>query len=267
MTRTVKRIGTVVHTGRPGAAEAAEKVGAYLREHGLEVEEAAPGSQVDLIIAFGGDGTLLRAAQIAGPNGAVVLGVNHGRLGFLTSLERADLDEALPAIAAGNFEVEERTLLRVEVDGTPYGVALNDAVVEKPRAGRAIRVDLQIGGDTLVSWAADAVIVATSTGSTAYALSAGGPVVSPRLDLLIVTPVAPHGPFGRSLVVPPDELVEIKVSDQAALAIDGVATCSLEPGATVSVRRAPGTLRLARLRSVGFWQLVREKFGLDRGSQ
>lgn len=262
----MKSVGTVVHTGRAGAAEAAARVAAFLRERGIAVADAEAGSDADLIVAFGGDGTLLRAAQISGQDGPPVLGVNHGHLGFLTSLERDHLEAALPAIAEGRFEVEERTLLSVDVDGAPCGLALNDAVVEKARAGRAIRVDLEIAGDRLVSWSADAVIVATSTGSTAYALSAGGPVVSPRLDLLIVTPVAPHGPFGRSLIVPPDESVRVHVRDEAALALDGSELRSLAPDTVVTVRRAEGALRLARLRSIGFWGLVRDKFGLTGGS-
>lgn len=259
----MKRVGTVVHTGRPGAADAAARVGAYLHERGLTVTEAAAGADLDLIIAFGGDGTLLRAAHLAGPDGPPVLGVNHGRLGFLTAIERAHLDAALPAIAEGRLHVEERSLLAIEVDGDDVGRALNDAVIEKPRAGRTIRVGIAIDGQDLVSWAADAVIVGTSTGSTAYAFSAGGPVVSPRLDLMVVTPVAPHGPFGRSVIVPPDEVVSLTVGDQAALAIDGITARMLEAGSVIRIRRDPGRLRLARLEPLRFWGLLRDKFGLD----
>lgn len=259
----MKRVGTVVHTGRPGAVDAAARVSAYLQERGAAVTEASAGADLDLIIAFGGDGTLLRAAHLAGPDGPPVLGVNHGRLGFLTAIERAHLDAALPAIAEGRWAIEERSLLSIDVDGEEAGRALNDAVIEKPRAGRAIRVAIAIDGQDLVSWAADAVIVGTSTGSTAYAFSAGGPVVSPRLDLMVVTPVAPHGPFGRSVIVPPDEVVALTVADHAALALDGVTARMLEPGATIHIRRDPGRLRLARLEPLRFWGLLRDKFGLD----
>lgn len=261
----MKRVGTVAHSARPGAAEAAARASAYLREHGIIVEEAAPGGDEDLILAFGGDGTLLRAAHIAGPDGPPVMGINHGRLGFLTAVERAQLETALPEIAAGRIHVEERTLLTVRVDGEIAGRALNDAVIEKPRAGRAIRVSVSIDGERLADWAADAVIVATATGSTAYSFSAGGPVVSPRLDLMVVTPVAPHGSYGLSIVVPPDEAVVITAADAASLTIDGERAREMEPGGSVTVKRDPGKVRLARLQAVGFWGLLRDKFGLDEG--
>jgi NAD+ kinase len=154
---------------------------------------------------------------------------------------------------------------RIEGSGSPVTVrALNDVIVEKVAVGRSIRLSIAIGGEPFVGWAADGVIVATSTGSTAYSFSAGGPVVSPRLDCMIVTPVAPHGLFNRSVVVPPDEEVLVRVGSdqQAALSPDGGAAIPVEPGTEVRVRPSESRIRLAKVEPAPFWRLVRAKLPL-----
>jgi NAD+ kinase len=197
------------------------------------------------------------------------MGVNLGHLGFLSALEDGDLDAVIDALADGGFSVDERTMVRAVITspGTTAVTldALNDVIVEKQRVGRSIRLRVTIGGEPVVSWAADGVIVATSTGSTAYSFSAGGPVVSPRLECLLVTPVAPHGMFGRTMVLPPDEEVAVDLatdSDPAALSPDGGTGVDLAPGSNIAVRLGDRVARLAHIEPSPFWRLVREKFGL-----
>jgi NAD+ kinase len=146
--------------------------------------------------------------------------------------------------------------------------ALNDIIVAKVATGRAIRLAVSIGGEPLVSWAADGIIIATATGSTAYSFSAGGPVVSPHIDCIVVTPVSPHGLFDRSVIVPPDEEVVLDLMgelDPASLSADGLPAMKLAPGAQVRLRAGKDRIRLAKLEPRPFWRLVREKFHLAPG--
>ena len=141
-------------------------------------------------------------------------------------------------------------------------------IVAKVATGRAVRLGVTIGGERLISWAADGVIVATPTGSTAYSFSAGGPVVSPHIDCIVVTPVSPHGLFARSVIVPPDEEVELALEgerDPASLSADGLPAIKLAPGARVRLRAGKDRIRLAKLEPRPFWRLVREKFHLNPG--
>lgn len=229
----------------------------------LEVASLDP--SLDLVIAFGGDGTLLRAADLVGDGGIPVLGINLGRLGFLSALEAQDLTEAADRLIADGIEVEERAVVAASIDQGPVVHALNDIIVEKQDAGRSIRLTVTIDGQDLVAWATDGVIVATPTGSTAYSMSAGGPIVSPRVACLVVTPVAPHGLFGRSIVVPADETIDLVLatySEPAGLSADGRPALPVGPGARVGIRMAEHTVRLARLERSSFWRLLRDKFGL-----
>lgn len=279
----MKRVGFVMHGERREAVLVGRRLADQLVARGIEVQ-AAPSDAarlehadvvasetfpegLDLVFVLGGDGTLLRAARLVFDHAIPLLGVNLGRLGFLSELERTDVEDGLARILDDGFQVEERTVLRGEVDdeGTITPVwALNDIIVEKVDIGRAIRLEVAIGGEAFVSWYADGLIVATSTGSTAYSFSAGGPVVSPQLDLMLVTPVAPHGLFDRTLVVPPDEEVTVRVipdPDAAALSADGGPGLPLSSGAEVRVRTG-GRIKLAKVEPAPFWRLVREKFGL-----
>lgn len=274
----------MLHPGKAEAVAGGRRLAERLGERGITVAALAADAErlgpaaaavdelpqdLDLVFVFGGDGTLLRAAEMVGGGKTPLLGVNVGHLGFLTSLERGDLEAGLERILSDGIDVEERMVLEATVEGTDVHVrALNDVIVEKARAGRAIRLALAVGGEELVSWAADGVIVATATGSTAYSFSVGGPVVSPRLDCIVITPVAPHGLFGRTMIAPPDEPVEMTLlpdADPASLSADGGPGTPLDPGARVVVRASPDRIRLARVQPQPFWSLVREKFDLDPG--
>jgi NAD+ kinase len=231
------------------------------------VEERFP-EGADLLFVLGGDGTLLRAAELACEHGVPLLGVNFGHLGFLAHLEKAELASALDDLASGDFTLDERMVIEGELvvrDSSEPVWAMNDAIIQKASVGRAIKLQVAIDGERFTSLAADGIIVATPTGSTAYSFSAGGPVVSPRLDCLVVTPVAPHALFERSLVLSPDESVTVTVlpdPDQASLSLDGRAPIDLASGAAVRLRAGERRVKLARVGGRTFWGLVRDKFGL-----
>jgi NAD+ kinase len=283
----MKRVGIVLHAGKPEAATTARTLVETLAARGVEVlaleadakRIGLPGvtaadtlpDDLDLVFVFGGDGTLLRAAEAIGRSGVPLLGVNFGHLGFLSELERSDLDQGLKRLLDDGFSVEDRLVLDAEVDhGDRVDTlrALNDIIVAKVATGRAVRLAVSIGGEPLVSWAADGVIVATATGSTAYSFSAGGPVVSPHIDCIVVTPVSPHGLFDRSVIVPPYEEVLLELmgeDDPASLSADGLPAIKLSPGARIRVRAAEDRIRLAKLEPRPFWRLVREKFHLAPG--
>jgi len=283
----VKRAGVILHAERSEAATTARALVETLIERGIEVwaltgDDRRIGvdginaatelpDDLDLVFVFGGDGTLLRAAEAVGRSGVPLLGINFGHLGFLSELERSELDDGLKRLLDNGFIVEDRLVLEAEVDHgdrTESFRALNDIIVAKVSTGRAVRLAVSIGGEPLISWAADGVIVATPTGSTAYSFSAGGPVVSPHIDCIVVTPVSPHGLFARSVIVPPDEDVELLLEgeyDAASLSADGLPAITLAPGARVRIRAAKDRIHLAKLRPRPFWRLVREKFRLNPG--
>ena len=283
----MKRAGVILHAERDQAVTTARAlvetllsrdVGVWALDGdadriglpGINATPAMP-EDLDLVIVFGGDGTLLRAAEAVGRSGVPLLGINFGHLGFLSELERSELDDGLKRLLDNGFIVEERLVLEAEVDhGDRVETlrALNDVIVAKVATGRAVRLGVTIGGERLISWAADGVIVATPTGSTAYSFSAGGPVVSPHIDCIVVTPVSPHGLFARSVIVPPDEEVELALEgerDPASLSADGLPAIKLAPGARVRLRAAKDRIRLAKLEPRPFWRLVREKFHLNPG--
>ena len=283
----MKRAGVILHAERDEAASTARALVQTLVDRGVDVWalegddrrmgvngiNAAPElpDDLDLVFVFGGDGTLLRAAEAVGRSGVPLLGINFGHLGFLSELERSDLDEGLKRLLDNGFIVEDRLVLEAEVhDGGRVETlrALNDIIVAKVTTGRAVRLAVSLGGEPLVSWAADGVIVASPTGSTAYSFSAGGPVVSPHIDCIIVTPVSPHGLFARSVIAPPGEDVELLLQgteDAASLSADGLPAIKLSPGARVRIRAAKDRIRLAKLQPRPFWRLVREKFHLNPG--
>lgn len=277
----MKRAGFVLHAEREEAVRVGRELAAMLAARGVEVHalpaDAArlAGTDVvasdgfppdlDLVFVLGGDGTLLRAAGIVYEDRIPLLGVNLGRLGFLSELERTEVEAGLQRIVEDGFAIEERMVLEGEATGGTRLWALNDVIVAKEAVGRAIKISVALAGEPFVEWAADGLIVSTATGSTAYSFSAGGPVVSPRLDCIILTPVSPHGLFARSVIVPADEEVTIRLlpdPDAAMISADGGPAVTLASGAEVRVRAGAKRTRLAKVSPAPFWRLVREKFGL-----
>lgn len=260
----IRRVALVAHPGKPAATALRTEIEEHLAGAGLEVSDATP----DLVVSLGGDGTMLRAARLAHANDALLLGINLGTLGFLTETDGSDAQGSLKAIAAGDFTVEERMMLDCTSDaqGAPARhVGLNEVLVERSSRHRLVRLLVRIGGEALAAFNADGIIVATPTGSTAYALSAGGPIVSPRAECLVVVPVSPHMIFSRPFVLAPDETVEITVEGkgtEASLSLDGADGWLLSTDSRVVVRRHERPLRLVRLSGPGFLTRLRNKLGL-----
>jgi NAD+ kinase len=221
-------------------------------------------ARADLVIAFGGDGTILRAARVAARAGVPILGVNLGGFGFLAEISTADLPAALPDLVAGRYELDERMMLQAEVERVDARtlLALNDVVVTKSGVARVLRLRVAVNGEHLASYPADGVIVATPTGSTAYSLSAGGPILHPKVDALVITPICPHTFNARSVVVDRNDMVEIELtvpSEDATITVDGRVDLPMGETRRVRVRRAHQTTRFVRLRSSSFYSILRTK--------
>jgi NAD+ kinase len=220
--------------------------------------------RADLLVSLGGDGTMLRAMGLAFRRRVPVLGVNLGRLGFLAEIDIPELDPALCAIDAHRFTVESRSGIQVAT-GQRRATAFNDlALVRVPGHGMT-EVELSVEGHPFVRYRADAVVVATPTGSTAYSFAAGGPIVSPRVEGLLVTPVAPHAAFNRALFLSSGEQLALTVlprSGEVAVEADGRLVGHLEPGAVVDITVIPEAARVVRLGRTTFYQRAQRKFGL-----
>jgi NAD+ kinase len=222
----------------------------------------------DLVLALGGDGTMLGALRRAAPRGVPVLGANLGRLGYLTEVDGEHLEAALEALGAGTFAVEERFALRATwtQDGRRLAaVAYNDVVLSRiPGRGQAA-LGLRVDGQLLVRYASDGVIAATPAGSTAYSFAAGGPLVSPQTRAMIVTPDAPHGLFNRAVVLGAEERLSVDVlpsSAPVALEVDGRLVAQVEPGWSMEAAPNPSPALVVRLGSAGFAERARRKLGI-----
>jgi len=230
-------------------------------------EHLADGLQ--LAVSLGGDGTMLRTIDAVGRHGVPVLGVNVGHLGYLTEVEPDALDRALGRFLAGDHLLEERMLLEVSVAGggrdeRVVRVAMNEAVVRSDGA-HVVRLEVSIAGELFTTYAADGLIVATPTGSTAYNLSARGPIVAPELHAFVVTPVAPHQLFDRSMVLSPADDVRMELLDwrPARLLCDGIEVAVLSPGDAVTCRRGPWLAQVVTFGRRDFRGILRKKFGLE----
>jgi NAD+ kinase len=283
----VATIAFVVHPERSEAAALAARAGAWLKERGHGVSQVldAPGpdavawppaprqrldDDVDLAVSLGGDGTMLRTVSLATGAGVPVLGVNLGRLGYLTEVEPTGLEDALERFIGGRYGVQERMTLEVvlessDSDGTSRrAVVLNEAAVEKTVPGHTIRVATAIAGRPFVTYAADGLIVATPTGSTAYNLSVRGPILSPGHRAIVLTPVSPHMLFDRPVVLEPEQWVrlELRGPRPAVLVLDGQNACTLHPGDAAVCRPGPTPVRLVTFGGRDFFSILRARFNL-----
>lgn len=223
--------------------------------------------RLDLLLTFGGDGTLLRGARLVAPFGIPVLGVNFGHLGFLTAVSPDELEAALAAVLAGEVWFDERMVLSAGIE-SEAGVrqesflALNDVVLHRGGVARMIRLVVRASDEEVGTYSADGIILATPTGSTAYSLSSGGPIVAPSLQCIIATPICPHTLAVRPLLLPADERVSVEVvfpDEQIMLTVDGQVSAALAPGDRLLVSRAALPLRLARLPGQTFFSTLRRK--------
>jgi len=277
-------VGVVLHPQRD-SAEAVAAILDWASRHGATVfgigDEIArlncaatsvPADELarrsDLIVSLGGDGTMLRAMRLADGQHAPVLGVNLGKLGFLAEVDVPDLPAALTAIDEKDFTVEPRLAIDSTVAGQRV-TAFNDiATVREP--GGAMAVAIRVSGQPFVSYAADAVVVATPTGSTAYSFSAGGPIVSPTVEALLVTPAAPHSAYNRGLVLSVADalcLEVLKGSGQIAVEVDGLVAGYLTPGEQLDITPRPGAAQVVRLGVTTFYQRARRKLRIEDSAE
>jgi NAD+ kinase len=257
--RALEARGVVVRLNRPGA----ELVG----RPDLAGDDTGLADGADLLIVLGGDGTILRAARLAA--GVVpVLGVNLGGLGFLADLPVADLPAAVAAITDGALTFDERVMLEGEIVGSggvrAQTLALNDMVVAKAGVARVIRVSTWVNDEHLATYPADGVIVATPTGSTAYSLSAGGPIIHPQVGVIVVTPICPHTFTARPVVVAASATITVAVEptgEEVCLSVDGQESHPLHEGERVVIRQASVRTQLAHLEAPSFYSILRTKLG------
>jgi NAD+ kinase len=273
------RVGFVVHPEREPAAKCAASLERWLADRGVDADRAdarevgeepflgAFAKELDLVVSVGGDGTFLRAAHLASHADAPVLGVKVGRMGFLTEVEPHEAPDVLARFLEGSATIEERLAVIAEADGEGVGAewALNEIIVEKSARHRLIRLAVYVGDVYVTTFSADGVIAATPTGSTAYSFSAGGPIVSPSVPCIVVTPIAAHMVFDRSLVLAERERVSLEVLGEEAglLSADGRGSVELPVGTRVRIGAAPRPARFVRRSDAPpFHELVRGKFGL-----
>ena len=294
MTDAERNILVVVHARRDDTVAAAQRVVSALREAGArpvlspddreELGDAlallgqvatlgvdVPVDDIELAIVLGGDGTILRAAELVREGTAPVLGINMGHVGFLAEIERDDMDYAVSRAIDRDYAVEERLALQVRVKDSADAIlydtwALNEATVEKASRERMLEVVIEIDGRPLSSFGCDGVVVSTPTGSTAYNFSAGGPVIWPTVEAIAVVPLSAHALFAKPLVVGPEHAVAIEVLERTngtgVLWCDGRRSHDLPPGARVVVRRSERPVRLARLHPAAFTDRLVRKFRL-----
>jgi NAD+ kinase len=265
----------VVHPERPAAWQLASTAKKWWENQGRDVievrraeEAAAFGADdgVEFAVSLGGDGTMLRTVDLVLGASVPVLGVNLGRMGYLTAVEPSGIEPAFERMLVGDYFVEERMALEVELTGSSPGTftALNDAIVERTEPGHTVHVAVDISGRPFLTYLADGILVATPTGSTAHNLSARGPVLSPLLQAIILTPVSPHMLFDRSLVLERTEEVRLTVVDDsdAAAVIDGARVIRLRLGDSVLCRPAANPARLISFGIRDFHAKLRHRFGL-----
>jgi NAD+ kinase len=239
------------------------------RPDGLPDDRLPP--RTDLVIVAGGDGTLLSAARIAGPQGVPILGVNFGGLGFLTELQPEELFGGLERVLAGDYAIEERAALRVRLKRGRRIVAehalLNDAVVTKTALARMLVIDVAVDDERVATYTSDGLIVATPTGSTAYNLSAGGPILDPRVSGFVIAPICPHAMSYRPLVVPGTVTVRVVLrsrTEDAYLTLDGQVGYPLRPTDVILVDRHPRAVLLVRVARHGFFEILQGKLRWGR---
>ncbi len=259
--RRLSTVGIFTHSRLPTASPLAREIAHWLRERGIRVWEADSLDEntvlpdladTDLLVTLGGDGSILRAAHRTAGHPTLILGVNLGRMGFLTEAEPDGWEEVLGRVVRGEYWVEERMMLRATVGagGLPARDALNDVVVGPGALGRVVHLEARVDGDLLTTYVADALIVATPTGSTAYALAAGGPIMPPQQRNILLVPVAPHLSLDRAVVLAEGVRVRVVVRgySPASLIVDGEVVAELAPGDAVEVEASPRVARFARVR-------------------
>jgi NAD+ kinase len=277
----VIRLGVVGHLGYDGLPEILATLrrlapGLKLQLHfeaglldGGEGEVLAPDAEIDALLSLGGDGTFLRGARLVAGRAVPILGINLGRLGFLTVAGPSEAEEAITRFASGDYTAEPRMALDVralDANGVARHswVALNDVVLHKGGFARVLHLRVEANGSQVGTYAADGVVFSTPTGSTAYSLSAGGPIVDPTLQSILITPVAPHTLAMRPLVLAPTADVRVRTDDgpeELLITVDGQVGATFSGDQTLAVRRSPHPVLIVRFLGSSFFSLLRRKLG------
>ncbi len=239
----------------------------------LRIPETRFAAESQLVITVGGDGSMLHAARRLAGSGVPLLGINHGRLGFLADIRPAEMLASLDEVLCGEYAREERLLLRAEVTEDGRGIAdhlaLNDIAVTRHEPGRLVEIRSFVDGHYVNTHRGDGFIIATATGSTAYAMSCGGPIVSPTLDAIVLVPICPHTLSERPILVPASAVIEITLGEDHALhadvSCDGKTTAELTPGRRLQVQAAAEKIELIHPRGYDYFRILREKLHWGRG--
>jgi NAD+ kinase len=279
----MEKIGLIANTDKPQAVDRLNQVCDWLAERNYEYwldENTAElierevnykfynslVEEVDVIIVFGGDGTFLKAARTFVDSDIPILGINLGNLGFLTDIEVERLEEGLEKLVSGDYKIEDRMTLEGKIirDGEVINrvVAINDLVVTKGPFSRIIKLDTFIDDEYLATYPGDGLIVACPTGSTAYSLSAGGPIVNPKLNSLIITPICPHTLHSRSIIATEDEEVKVEIKadhTDVMLTVDGQDSFSVKPSDIIKINKAEMLTKLIKLNDYNFYQILRDR--------
>ncbi len=277
--RTISNLALYVDVRRKAAVNAAKAVAAIAagngvtlqvgerqaRDLGLDGTHASPTfpAAADVLVSLGGDGTLLQAAHLAGPLGIPIIGVDFGRVGFLTEVPRDSYEATLAEILRGGVKTERHLALEARVRGADqHYYAVNDVHIDRRHHGRIVNFGIHLSGEHIATIPADGIVIASPTGSTAYFLSAGGPIMSPKIDAFGIAPICPHTLFSRPLIVSADEKVEIVLPNEShgtQLFVDGQPQFELAPGATVEVVRSANPVQFVRLGEEFFFQTLERK--------
>lgn len=272
----MKHVGIVVNQDKAGAVKLLGELHTWFDQRGIKAVDSAQHAveawpeDIELVICLGGDGTLLRTIGLLKDRAAPVLGVNLGSLGFLTEIKQNEIFEELERFIAGKSEIEERLKLKCtissqEKQSTQQHVALNDVVISREGLTRMLRLAVNVNDERLTGFAGDGVIIATPTGSTAYSLSAGGAVVYPTLEALLVTPICPHASSLRPLVVSSHEKINVNMipgikGARAAVTIDGQIDVEIDDTFTVQITRDEKPVKLVKSSQRGYFETLRENF-------
>ncbi len=281
-----RRVGVVAKGHGDDIATDLHRIADRLSDHGCEVswDDAAAGviggaarglerqqlaESVDLIVVLGGDGTLLSVARSAAAAGVPVMGINYGSLGFLTSTVREESERAIDDLVAGRYDRSSRMMLRAsvetasgETDETRVRDVLNDAVVNKTSLARIVRLQVTVDGAFVSRYRADGLIVATPTGSTAYSLAAGGPIVSPEVEAIVISPISPHSLADRPLVLPGEARIRVRLRSEEldiVLTLDGQEGIAVHPGEVVAIERSPHRFELLLTGKRSYFEVLRTK--------
>jgi len=274
MAESVKRVMVAADAERPEMRSAAEEFAASLEgkadttivdtHDGKALSEA----DADVLVVFGGDGSMLAVARGLEGNPVPVVGVNLGRFGFLTHFSAATIERDFASVLAGDMDIRRWMMLKCSVTGTSgesfTGTALNDVVIGTGPVSRMVSVELHVNGEHAATYRGDGVIVASPAGSTAHSLSAGGPIVSPAMEAFVLTPVCPHTLTDRPLVVPSGAKVMLRPGGDTSLALDGQVTCGISEGDEVTVERAPSTFNVVANARRTYYSLLKDKLNWGR---